>query len=106
MTEAMLCIRLTLAALASYRLARLLALEAGPMFMLAWLRKRLAKRSELLGALFECPLCLGVWLSFALWPFVFLPYGEVLLAPLAIAGAQCALQLATDHDLDAGDQTE
>jgi hypothetical protein len=50
---------------------------------------------------FECPLCLGVWVAFGLAPFVFLPWplGEIILLPLAISGGQCALQLATDHDV-------
>jgi len=95
-------IRIALAILAAYRLARLLTLEAGPAFTLARLRAKLADRSELLGMLFGCPLCLGVWVGLALTPLTLLRWGEIILLPFAIAGGQCALQLVTDHDYDAG----
>jgi hypothetical protein len=99
-------IRAVMAILAAYRLARLLTLEAGPGMVMARFRAWLGNRSIFLGTLFECPLCLGVWVSFGLMPFVLVPFGEIVLLPLAIAGGQCALQLVTDHDLDAGDQAK
>jgi hypothetical protein len=98
--------RAVLAILAAYRLARLLSLEAGPGMVLARLRAWLGNRSVFLGTLFECPLCLGVWVAFALTPLVLLPLGEIILLPFAIAGGQCILQLVTDHDLDASDQAQ
>ncbi|MDI9549644.1 MAG: hypothetical protein QM346_18785 [Chloroflexota bacterium] len=94
-------LRLALAVLASYRLARLIALEEGPAGVLVHLREwagaydygENGEPATNLGRGISCQLCVGVWAALpaaalALWPT---RPGTAALAWLGIAGAQAFL---------------
>ena len=95
-------LRLVLAALAVFRTAQFLAYDEGPFGVAAGLRNLagvndrgengLPRRA--LGRLFECPYCLGAWLSLGAAALVLLPTlaGDAVLVALAIMGAQSSLQ--------------
>lgn len=73
-----------LLALATLRLARLIALEAGPWRlaerMRAWVGARMGYRSWQFAGI-SCPLCVSFWL---VWPLLLLP--PVALIALGVAG--------------------
>lgn len=91
-----------LIALATYRAARMVALEDGPFEVFAQLREGAARRfvgRELAPGMVEdhwvvkgvnCPLCVGFWAApvlLLLWYLL-----PVIVIVLAVAGAQCWLQ--------------
>ena len=89
-----------LAALAVYRLARLIAWEDGPGHVCARLRAAASttldeagQPTNFAGALLACPYCLSVWLAGPVallvlrWPKL----ARWLLLPLALSGAACVL---------------
>ncbi len=82
----------TLAVLAVWRVAHLLARERGPFDLVSRLHAALAGRA--LGEMLACPHCLAIWLAVA--PAVWLAPGaaEGVLLWLAIAGGASALELA------------
>lgn len=105
--------RLLLAILACYRLARLVAIDDGPGFVFArlrlWAKDREWKERKMnlvapmdsrwfgpwasLASGLECPFCVGIWLSLALFPLVIRPsrWGDLALTLLAISGGQAIL---------------
>lgn len=82
--------RLVLAALATWRLTHLLAMEDGPWDMIFAIRKRLGE--SLLGKLMDCFYCLSLWIAA---PLALLPAQHPRDWPLlwlAISGAACLLE--------------
>lgn len=93
-------LRLLLAVLTAYRLARMVTLERGPWLVFEGLRNRVGTdmdmqgRQTALGELVSCPLCMGVYVSLlvllaVLWPTV---PGDAMLLWFGLAGAQTYLQ--------------
>lgn len=92
-------VRWILAALAVFRLAELVALDDGPGRVFARLRAWAGCHPvdavrETLGALVQCPYCVGVWAAavcavLVLWPS---RVGDIALAALGLAGAQAFLE--------------
>ena len=87
---------LIVAALAVYRLSRMVAWEDGPGRVFARLREKAAtdydqegEPSNFWGALLSCPLCLSVWLGLILGPLVLLWPAVTMwiLMPFALSGA-------------------
>jgi len=87
---------LLVAILATYRLTSLLHRELGPFNMMVWIRKRfgIVHDSEgfphgypntLFGKLFECFMCLSVWVG-TMAAIVMLVGGWWLLLPFALSG--------------------
>ena len=96
-------VELAAAALATYRLARLIAYDE----IFAWLRERVAEVEDVpflawLNDLVNCPYCLGVWFAVAmlglLWAGTPVTLGIVLV--LGVAGAQDFLESASRGDRD------
>ena len=92
-------LRFALAVFACYRLAQLVALDDGPYQIFKRVRSELGWRAAEGNAfwsnsaeLFHCPFCLGVWFAAPLALFVGSGIIEVVIAWLAIAGAQAFLQ--------------
>ena len=82
-----------LAALATWRLAFLLAREDGPWSALVGFRRVIGK--GILGKLFQCVKCVGIWISI---PFAFFVGGtraELLVTWLALAGVTALIDEAT-----------
>lgn len=89
-------LQLILFALAVWRITHLLSNEDGPFGVVFWFRKQLGH--GFLGQLFDCFYCLSIWVSvpFAL---VFYPkWPDVLLCWLALSGAACLLEKATNRE--------
>jgi hypothetical protein len=84
-----------LAVLATYRVARMLALEEGPFSVFdRW--RNLFLKDDWIGRGMRCPLCLGFWLALpaAVAALLFdrtLPADAALLVWLGIAGGQAVL---------------
>lgn len=111
-------IRLVLAAFATYRCASLIASEEGP--YIGWPKSKQqtgifqAIRARLgaydygenslpetaLGRGISCPLCVGIYVCFALMFLVFLPskLGDFFLAWMGVAGAQVFLENLTSDE--------
>lgn len=110
-------IRLILAILSTYRLARMIALDDGPLFIFKRLRYWAKDRSwweadaanavhgaEISDRWFGkwhnlaeglgCPFCAGVWVSLPLFALLLWPtvYGDAVLLLMSISGAQAFLQ--------------
>jgi hypothetical protein len=86
--------RFVLVALAVWRVTHLLAEEDGPGDVVVRLRKRLG--NSLAGQAMDCFFCLSLWIAA---PFAVLLAGDVLtwgLTWLALSGAACLLQRATE----------
>lgn len=80
-------------ALAAYRVARMLAMEEGPFGLFRLFRAKVdPKQSTWIGRGINCPLCLGFWVSFALYGLYQINYVNWIVVALAVAGAQVALQ--------------
>lgn len=80
-----------LAALATYRVARMIALEDGPMDVFSSMREAVGQKSWV-GRGLHCVLCISFWLSWLV--SLLLPFNswqEYLLASLGIAGVVVAL---------------
>lgn len=100
--------RFTLAILATFRIARLLPLDDGPLYIFERVRmlaskKVVAEQNELgfwhnLNDAILCPYCQGLYLAIACAILLFIPtiYGDVLLVIFALAGAQSLLQKWTE----------
>lgn len=100
-------LRLVVAALATYRLARLLAWDEGPAGLFASFRRALGgedidletgQPATNLGRGVTCPHCLGVWIAALLSLLSLYPsrLGDVFLAVFGLAGAQSYLQGNSD----------
>lgn len=76
-----------LAALAVYRIARMIVHEEGPFGVFAWLQDKTKKQSNWIERGLNCPLCLSWWLSLLVACF-FIPvaWPEFLLTWFGIAG--------------------
>ena len=97
-------LRLILAILTCYRLARMIALDDGPLFVFEHIRQMVKVKADNeaynlgkwhnLSEGLACPYCVGIWLSLPLlalliWPTV---YGDWFLVLLAISGGQAFMQ--------------
>ena len=100
-------LRVLLAVLAVYRLARLVSVDDGPLAAIKWLRRRMGQiaAAQTLGTaqaamflslveLINCPYCLGVWFAALLFPMLWVPTlcGDFALVALGLAGGQDWLQ--------------
>ncbi len=87
---------LVLAVFASYRLARMLAMEEGPFGILDTVRVRIdPEQKTWLGRGLNCPLCIGFYVSLAV-TLILLPFAtwqQSVLNWLGVAGAMAALHL-------------
>lgn len=81
-----------LAALAIYRLSRMIALEEGPFRWFAWIQERTEKQDTWIKRGLHCPACLSWWFAFFA-AFYFLPLSlpQFLLTWWGLAGAAMAL---------------
>lgn len=83
-------------ALATYRIARLFAIDEGPFNMFFRIRYALGaynydetgQPSSAVGRMISCPHCLGLYVAPVLWGAMQLPHGDTIVLILAIAGAQ------------------
>jgi hypothetical protein len=97
-------LRLILVVLSCYRLARMIALDDGPLFIFENLRDTMQSKANNednpaglwhnLSEGLSCPYCVGIWLSLPLlalliWHTV---YGDWFLVLLAISGGQAFMQ--------------
>jgi hypothetical protein len=91
-------LRLTIAVLATWRVARLIAHEDGPFDVIVRLRARAGE--GVLGRLMDCPYCLSLWIAaqFAFW------LGrtglECLAAWLAISGGASVIECLAEPSDD------
>jgi hypothetical protein len=85
--------RFVLGALATWRVAHLLAEEDGPADLVVRLRTRLGSRP--LGELMDCFYCLSVWVAAPASLTVARRRRDLPLAWLALSGAACLLERAT-----------
>ena len=110
MPELPIVVRWILAALATYRLAELVALDQGPFGVFAKVRGWAGCHPsdlvrENLGELLHCPYCLGVWFGvfcglLALWPTL---GGDLILAVFGLSGAQAFLYTIGGNHADSGE---
>lgn len=110
-------LRLILLALSIYRIARLIARDDGPAFIIKrfryWVKDKAWREAKKAGAInakgeiddrfygkwysliegLECPYCLGFWLAFILSPLVFWPsgVGDFALVVFGVMGLQAFL---------------
>jgi hypothetical protein len=93
-TETHLWFRLTISALAAWRLTHLLAAEDGPWDLIVRIRLRLG--TSIWGHLMDCFNCLSLWISVPLAFFVADGMLTRFVSWLALSGAAClAEQLST-----------
>src|SRR6185503_16985226 len=97
-------LRLLLAVLTCYRLARMIAMDDGPGFFFErlrlWAQDKADKEKSNLGKWHNlaeglgCPFCAGVWVSLPLFALLLWPtvYGDMFLLLLSISGAQAFMQ--------------
>jgi hypothetical protein len=85
--------RFVLGALATWRVAHLLAEEDGPWDVV--LRMRMRAGEGQLGALMDCFYCLSIWVAAPLGPVVARRARWTPLTWLALSGAACLLEQAT-----------
>src|SRR5919108_6594706 len=88
--------KFALASLATWRIAHLLAEEDGPADVLVRLRARLGPGQ--LGSLMDCFYCLSVWVAAPFGLVVARRPREAPLTWLALSGAACLLERATDQE--------
>lgn len=94
-----------LLAFATYRLARLIAVDDGPFDLFFRLRNWLGaydldetgQPATVIGRGISCPHCVGVYAALLLWILILLPGGHGVLWILAIAGAQSFLWSLSDR---------
>lgn len=88
--------RVVIAALASYRVARMIALEDGPFDCFSRFRARFDKPKGVprtwVGRGIECPLCTGFYISAVMLGLTYLDYAVYGVVWLAVSGLQVALQ--------------
>ena len=93
-----------LAVLATYRIARMLAMEEGAFGMFLWARDRIDPQQKTwLGRGLNCPLCIGFWIALGFTLILWFQQGlltpfpihrsEFLLTWLGLAGAAAVLHL-------------
>lgn len=92
-------LRITLATLAVWRVAHLLAAEDGPADALARLRSRIGEGE--LGELMDCFNCLSIWVAAPASVAVARSRRDRLMTWLALSGAACLLERATSGHADA-----
>lgn len=89
-------LRVVIAALAAYRVSRMIALEDGPFDVFNNLRVRFDKpkgvRKSWVGRGLDCPLCSGVYISLVMLGLSYIDYVFYGVLWLAVAGLQVALQ--------------
>jgi hypothetical protein len=85
--------RFALGALATWRLAHLVAEEDGPADVVVRLRRRAGDGD--LGAAMDCLYCLSIWIALPLAAMVAPSRRDGVLTWLALAGAACVLERAT-----------
>jgi len=95
MTDIGLATRFTLASLATWRLTHLLAEEDGPADAVARLRASLGAGQ--LGELMDCFFCLSIWVAAPFTLTVARRGREAPLTWLALSGAACLFELATQR---------
>jgi Protein of unknown function (DUF1360) len=91
--------RLTVAVLATWRVAHLVAREDGPFDVIV--RLRLRAGAGVVGRLMDCPYCVGLWIAV---PFAFLLARTPLAwcaACLAISGGAALLERVAERDAGA-----
>jgi hypothetical protein len=90
-----LLIRVVIAALAAYRVARMVAMERGPFDLFIDFRSLIIGRwgqKKWVAEGMTCPLCIGFWASLVLFGLSYLDYVIYGVAGLAVAGLQTAIQ--------------
>jgi hypothetical protein len=95
MTDVSFATRFMLASLATWRVTHLLAEEDGPAELVAHLRAGLGNGQ--LGELMDCFLCLSIWVAAPFSLTVARRAREAPLTWLAISGAVCLFELATQQ---------
>ncbi len=95
MTEWPIAVQLAAAVLGTWRLAHLLAHEDGPFDVIVRARARAGDGA--IGALMDCPHCLGLWIAapFAWW--LSGTWAEGIVAWLGVAGGASFLQRMVDR---------
>jgi Protein of unknown function (DUF1360) len=91
-------VRLALAALATWRLTHMLAEEDGPWNAVVRVRSRLGTGP--LGEMMDCFYCLSVWVAAPAALAVTRRKRDLPLTWLALSGAACLLERATEHHGD------
>jgi hypothetical protein len=101
MTEGHVVIAYLLAVFATYRVARILAMEDGPADVFQRIRERIDPTGEQKTSLargVNCPLCVGVYVAFLMACLVpFQSWQMFVLAWFGIAGAQTLLHLGAER---------
>jgi hypothetical protein len=95
-----LAVRVVIASLASYRLARMVALETGPFalfsrfrgWVFGWQGKKHGPKKTWITEGVGCPLCVGAYGSALMLALTYLDYVNLVVLWLAIAGLQVAFQ--------------
>ena len=85
--------RFVVAALATWRIAHLLACEDGPGDLVVRLRARLGQ--SFWGNLMDCFNCLSIWVALLFAPVVTFRFPEAALIWVALSGAACLLERGT-----------
>jgi|SRR6185437_7456333 len=86
--------RFIILGLAVWRVTHLLSKEDGPFDMIFRLRK--AAGTGILGSLLDCFYCTSVWVALPCGLWTGRTWGERLLFWIALSGAACLLEQATD----------
>jgi hypothetical protein len=90
-----LLIRVVIAALAAYRVARMIAIERGHFDLFidfrSWVINRPKQKKWVVEGI-TCPLCVGVYASLAIFGLTYVDYVAYLVVGLAVAGLQVTLQ--------------
>ena len=87
--------RLALAMLATWRVTHLLSNEDGPADLIFRLRAMLG--SSIVGRLMDCFYCLSIWVAAAIAATLTRRFVDWLLVCLALSGAGCLLERATQR---------
>jgi hypothetical protein len=95
-------VRVVVGVFACYRLTQLITIDDGPLNIFVWLRTAAGvydrgstgRPQRMLGKLYGCPWCIGVWVALAITYFVLNSFlvSDLFLLILAIAGGQAYLQ--------------
>jgi hypothetical protein len=100
-------LRITLTGFVVFRLTQMFTIEDGPFGIFIRFRESLGRRAAIkskysfawtIAEAFNCPHCLGIWISLLIWPLIFFPCigGDVFLVVSAIAGIQSFLQRSNE----------
>jgi hypothetical protein len=109
LTELSFNLRLVLAVLATYRIARLVVIDVGPFRLLETIRRfcgrMAAKRSPLWITIADgmnCAFCMGEWIAIILLILALKPtfLGDLFLLWQAIAGAQTFVQVISEKEIN------